>query len=62
MNSKTITLRIDRDLFDAIHKMSTEQERSYTWTINNLLRRQLATMATDHEATMAALDTFKREN
>ncbi len=53
MNSKTLTLRIDSDLFAAIEKQSREQDRSYTWIINNLLRRQLAIMA---------LETFKREN
>ena len=38
METRTITLRIDRDLFDAIHKMSAEQDRSYTWIINKLIR------------------------
>ena len=47
MNSKTLTLRIESDLFAAIEKMAREQDRSYTWIINNLLRRQLAIMALD---------------
>jgi len=44
MNSKTLTLRIDADLFAAIHKQAGEQDRSYTWIINNLLKQQLHTL------------------
>jgi len=47
MESKTLTLRIEAELFAAIEKQSREQDRSYTWTINNLLRRQLASMGLD---------------
>jgi len=38
MNSKTLTLRIESDLFAAIEKMAREQDRSYTWVINKLIR------------------------
>jgi predicted transcriptional regulator len=47
MTTKTITIRLDRELFDAVAKMAGEQERTNTWVINNLLRRQLAIMGLD---------------